>query len=194
MEMLRVAGAETLSADDVAHDVLRPGTPESEAVIRRFGQGIVLPDGGIDRRALGEIIFADPNSREILNSITHPRIIAILHERIQEFRARTKSQPPDPGPRPSSDVLAIEIPLLVECHLADLVDKVIVVSAEQDTQINRLTTRGLSVDEARARVDSQLPLREKLPFADWVVRTDGTFDDTRRQVGRIIEQINGGDT
>ena len=178
MEMFRDIGAQTLSADEVAREVLAPGTQAAEKVVERFGPSILAPDGSIDRKALGEIVFRDPKAREELNAITHPLIIARLEERIQEFRERAGE----------GEVLAVEIPLLVECNLARLVDKVVVVAAEQETQVRRLTTRSMSLDQARQRVAAQVPIKDKLPLADWVVWTDGTLEDTRQQVARIWEE------
>lgn len=173
-------GAETLSADDVARDVLEPGSPAFEEALQRFGKGILTPDGKVDRPVLGEIVFRDQSAREFLNSITHPRIIALLDERIQGFR-RTHL---------SGGVLAVEIPLLFECDLVYLVDKVIVVVAEQQAQMNRLTTRGYSHDQARERINAQMPISEKVPLADWVIHTDTSLDDTKRQVECIWAEIS----
>ena len=170
MEMLRELGAKTLSADDIARDVLEPGTPESEEVARRFGLAILDSSGRINRTALANIIFRDKKVREILNSITHPRIIAILENKIEEFRVSTGEK----------DILAVEIPLLVECNLSRLVDIILVVAAEQETQISRLKTRGLSDAQALERIAAQISLSEKTQAADLVIWTDVSLDDTRR--------------
>jgi dephospho-CoA kinase len=186
MEMLGELGAETLSADGVAREVLAPGTPGAEQVALRFGSPVVAPDGSVNRRALAEIIFRDPEARQVLNAITHPQIIAILEERIQQFRAAAG---PEGTGAEGRRVLAVEIPLLVECNLARLVDKVIVVAAEQETQMRRLTTRGLSLDQARQRLAAQMSVAEKVSLADWVLWTDGSLEGTRREVRRIWEQV-----
>jgi len=179
MRMFAEFGAETVSADEVAHEVLAPATPAAEQVARRFGPSVIASNGSINRPALGEIIFRDPEAREVLNAITHPPIIAILEQRIRKFRRRARQR----------EILAVEIPLLVECNLTRLVDKVVVVAAEQETQMHRLTTRGLSLDQARQRVAAQMPIGEKLPLADWVVWTERSLEDTRRQVAEIWEQV-----
>lgn len=174
-DMFRELGAETISADEVAREVLAPGAPIIDELVERFGLSIVKSDGSIDRRALAEIVFSNPENLTALNNITHPPVIAIIEERINEFRSRA-------GKR---DILAVEVPLLIECNLMGLVDKVIVVAAEQETQLIRLTTRGLTYEEAGRRVAAQLPISEKLQFADEVVRTDTSLEDTRRQVERV---------
>ncbi|HOM71526.1 MAG TPA: dephospho-CoA kinase [Armatimonadota bacterium] len=178
-EMFRELGAEVLSADEIARDVLAPGTPAANEAVRRFGNGILAPDGSINRRALGEIVFKDPQARVALNDITHPRIIEILEDRVNRFCEKAKED----------DVLVVEIPLLVECNLSRLVDKVIVVAAEQDTQIHRLTTRGLSAEEARNRISAQMPIRQKIPLADWVIWTENSLEETLQQVMRVWEQV-----
>ncbi|MEN6521409.1 MAG: dephospho-CoA kinase [Armatimonadota bacterium] len=174
-DMFRELGAETISADDVAHEVLAPGAPVIDELVERFGHSIIKPDGSIDRSALAEIVFKNPEDLAALNDITHPPIIEIIKARIREFRSRAGK----------CDVLAVEIPLLIECKLMGLVDKVIVVAAEQETQLIRLTTRGFSYDEALRRIAAQLPTSEKLHYADEVVRTDVSLEDTRQQVERV---------
>lgn len=172
-------GAQTLSADDVAHEILEPGSGAFEEVLQRFGRAIIASDGHIDRAKLGEIVFNDSEARKALNEITHPRIISALEHRIQEFR----------GNHPGGGVLVVEIPLLVECDLKYLVDKVIVVVAEQQAQLNRLTIRGISPDQASSRISSQMPLIEKVPLADWVITTDTSLEDTKRQVEVIWKEV-----
>lgn len=178
MGMFRELGAETLSADEIARDVLAPGTPEADEVIRQFGPSVLSSDGNIDRRKLGELVFSNSEAKQSLESITHPRIIAILEQRINEFRKRATC----------CVALAVEIPLLVECKLMPLVDKVLVVTTEQETQIIRLKTRGFSTNEALRRINAQMPMGEKLCAADIVIRTDVSFEDTRRQVERAWEE------
>jgi dephospho-CoA kinase len=178
-EMFRELGAETLSADVIAREVLEPGTPGLERIAREFGKGILMPDGSLDRGALAEIVFRNPEALSRINSITHPLIIERMERFVDEFRGRA-------GERA---VLAAEIPLLVECGLSRLVDKVVVVAAEQDTQMSRLKKRGHSTDEAARRLAAQLPMVDKLACGDWVVRTDTSMDATRRQVEEIWQSL-----
>lgn len=174
-EMFRELGARTLSADEIARDVLAPGSVGLAEVVREFGEGMILPGGELDRKALAAIVFENPEAREKINAITHPRIIGAIEERIEEFRKEENERA----------VLVAEIPLLIECGMLGMIDKVVVVTAEQDEQISRLTTRGLSTDEACKRIAAQMPIEEKLRFADWVVRTDTSLDSTRSQVESI---------
>lgn len=178
-EMFQECGAKVVSADEIARQVLEPGSPALNELVRAFGTSILSTDGVIDRKALAGIVFADVEALAVLNKITHPVIIAELERKIAEFRSSSVED----------DVLVVEIPLLVECDLSYLVDKVVVVVAEQHTQIIRLTTRGISTDEAVQRISSQMPIEEKLPLADWIIRTDTSLEDTRRQVEEIWNQV-----
>lgn len=175
-------GARTLSADDLAREVLAKGGAAYAATIARFGQGIVKPDGEIDRSILGEIIFADPDARRDLNDLTHPHIIAAMRERVERFRAHP----------PSTDaVLALEVPLLIECGLQGLVDEVLVVAAEPQTQESRLTKRsGVSIEHARSRMAAQMPIERKIERADRVVYNDGSLGLLEAAVRAIWDEIH----
>jgi dephospho-CoA kinase len=175
-------GAATLSADDLAREVLANGSEGYDETVERFGRGIVKPDGEIDRSALGAIVFSDDAARQALNEITHPRIIAAVQRRIDSFRS-------DP---PAGDaVLAVEIPLLVECGLERIVDEVLVVSAEPETQLSRLTTRSpMRDDEARRRLAAQMPVKQKVERADRVIANEGTVEDLWRSVRAAWEEIH----
>ena len=174
-------GAHTLSADQIARDVLSKNSPAYREVVRRFGSGVVQADGDIDRSALAGLVFQDSGAREDLNRITHPRIIERIQERVDQFRS---------DPDSSKAVLALEIPLLFECGLESTVDHILVVAAEQETQVRRLTTRsGISRRDALARIGAQMPLDEKIRRADWVIRNDGTIESLERSAKRIWDGI-----
>jgi dephospho-CoA kinase len=180
--MLADLGARTLSADDLAREVLAKGTPGYAETVERFGQAILAPDGQIDRRALAGIVFADAEARQTLNDITHPRIIAAMRRRIDSFRAH----PPDPNA-----VLAVEIPLLVECGLAGTVDEVLVVVAEPRTQVSRLTRRyGMTDEDARRRLAAQMPMECKIERADRVITNEGSSEDLADSVRAVWDQIH----
>jgi dephospho-CoA kinase len=173
-EMLRDLGAELISADDVAHTMLDPGTPVWYAVIREFGDDILRSDRTIDRAKLGEVVFRDAEARRRLEGIVHPPVLDYLSREAKRFRLR------------GAGVLVLEIPLLVETSSFSLVDKVLVVSAEQETQIRRLEKRSrVSREEAIRRISSQRPMAEKVGHADWVVTTDGTLRSTKQQVSKV---------
>jgi dephospho-CoA kinase len=136
--------------------------------------------GGVDRTRLAEIVFSDPTARDRLNRITHPRIVERLRIEICRYKCRESA----------SNVLIVEIPLLYEGNLAGLVEKVIVVAAEQETQKNRLQMRSaLSSEQADRRIASQMPVREKVKYADWVVDTEAGIEATRSQVRNIWRDL-----
>lgn len=174
-------GALTVSADSVARDVLARATPAYDEAVKHFGEGILAPNGEIDRGALAEIIFRDADARRALEEITHPRIMREVQDRIDEFRRHP------PGPRA---VMAVEIPLLMECGLEGVVDEVLLVAAEQETQIGRLTSRsGISPEQAVRRIQAQMPLEEKISRADRVVWNDGSLEALERSVRCVWEDI-----
>lgn len=180
LSIFRSLGAATLSADDVAREVLSKGSPAYDEVAQKFGPGVVAANGEIDRAALGEIVFGDPEARKALNEITHPRIIHLLKDRIDSFRQ---------GASAGTSVLAVEIPLLVECGLEGLVDKVLLVAAEQATQVSRLTNiSGLSTQQALRRIEAQMPLRDKVGKADYVIWNDGDLNGLEDSVRQIWDK------
>lgn len=181
MNIFARLGARTLSADAVAREVLAKGGICYQQTIQRFGEEIVGIDGEIDRATLGGIIFSDPSARQDLENITHPHIIAQINRQIEEFRADSANV---------DHVLAVEIPLLVECGLESVVDDVVVVAAELETQVCRLTTiRGISSDEAELRIKAQMPLDMKIERADWVIWNDGSLESLESQVRAVWDEI-----
>ena len=181
LRMLAGLGARTLSADDLAREVLARDTPAFREVVSRFGKAILAPGGDIDRAALASIVFSDADARRDLERITHPPIIARIQSAIDEFRA-------DP---PASDaVFALEIPLIFECGLEDMVDQVLVVAAEQETQANRLTSRsGARRGDALSRIHAQMPLSRKVERADRVIWNDGDLESLARSVKAVWQEI-----
>jgi dephospho-CoA kinase len=179
--MLAELGAETSSADEVAREVLERGTAVFREVVERFGEGVLKPDGSIDRAELGRLVFADEQARRDLEAITHPRIISAINESIDKFRREHAGE---------RRVLAVEIPLLYECGLEDTVDEVLVVAAEQEAQVGRLTTRSMVTrEEALSRIRAQMSLDEKVERADFVVWNDDSIEVLSRRVRAVWEEI-----
>lgn len=181
LEMLRRMGAEVASADDYSRELLQPGQAPYEAVIRQFGDGILRDDGSVDRGALARRIFADPEERRRLEAILHPPILERLQQRVERFRQ---------APSNRDRVLALEIPLLYEVGCEGLVDRVLVVTSEQEKLFGRLKHRTRWPDgQVRAALASQLPLSHKAALADFVVSTDGTLEDTESQVAEVWRKL-----
>jgi dephospho-CoA kinase len=181
---LRERGVPVVDADEVARAVVAPGRDAHAEIVAAFGQGVVAPDGAIDRRALAARVFADPQTRKRLEAITHPRI---LEESERRFRALEAA-----GER----VVVYEAALLVETGRHMKMDALVVVSCAPEVQERRLVAqKGFSPEDARARIAAQRPLAEKEAVADVVVRNDGTLDEARaathaawREVERRLAQ------
>ena len=175
---LRELGAPVVDADSIAREVVAPGQPALAEVVRAFGPAMLLPDGTLDRKRLGALVFADPEQRKILNGITHPRIAAATQARLEALRAE------------GAPVAIYEAALLVENRIHLGRDGLIVLAVDEATQLERTVKRdGLSVDEARARVRAQAPLADKLAVATWVIRTDGPLEATRKLVEAVWAEI-----
>jgi dephospho-CoA kinase len=174
-------GVPVVDADQLARVAVAPGTPGLAAVAARFGPSVLLPDGTLDRAALGRLVFADPDARADLEAIIHPDV----YRRIAEWFAQLPAKTP---------VAIADIPLLYETgHDRDF-DRTIVCACAPDVQVRRVMARdGLGEPEARARIAAQWPIEEKVAKADYVIRTDGTFEETDRQVAEVAKALRGTD-
>lgn len=174
---LAAGGVPVVDADQLAREVVAPGTAGLAAVCNRFGAGLLHADGTLDRQRLGDIVFRDPAARRDLEAITHPAI----RSGIDAFFERL----------PSGTAWAVaDIPLLYEtCREAEF-DRVIVAACAPALQLSRLMARdGLTREEAERRIAAQLPIEQKVQRGDYVVRTDGTFAETRAQVERLRQTL-----
>jgi len=175
-QALRDLGAVVFSADEAAREAAAPGSQVLRAIEQQFGPRALQPDGTLDRRWLADRVFRDPEARRVLESLTHPAILAILRRQIEEARARL-------GPEA---VIVVEAPLLFEAGMAGWFDAILAITAPEEVQIARLMRRdGLTQDEARLRIAAQMPLEEKAARADFVVPNTGTPEDLKRRIGQI---------
>jgi dephospho-CoA kinase len=177
----RDLGAAIVDADAIAREVVAPGGPAYDGVVRTFGPGVVRPDGTLDRKALAERVFTDASARRELNALTHPHI----RRRVAEEAARAASAP-------GVEVIVLEIPLLLETTDGrDLgLDGIVVVTAEDDVRVARLVARDrLSEAEARRRLAAQMALRDKVARADWVIDNNGPPAQTRGHVRTLWEAL-----
>lgn len=178
--MFRTLGAYHLDADRIAHELIAPGGRAFDAVLSRFGAGILSPGGTIDRKALAEIVFADPAAVADLNGIVHPLVREEIARRIAEHAG---------GPAPAP-VALVDAALLVESGLHRDLDALVVVACRPETQIARAVARGgMTEPQARARLAAQAPLDAKVAAADYVVDNDGTLEDTQRQVRAVWKAL-----
>lgn len=182
-QMFEKLGARIIDADLVARAVVEPNRPAWNEIRDTFGAEVLNPDGTIDREKLGEIVFNDEEKRKALNEITHPRIIEEIKGLIERSR--------DEGVK----VTIIEAALIVEKGgwLRDIIDNLIVVSASEDSRIERLMYRnGYSREEALSRIRSQMPSAEKEKHGDFIIDNSTSLEDTGSQVISIWEKITGG--
>lgn len=167
-------GAIIIDADKIAHDVVVRGRPAWEDIVRTFGKEFLLPDGEIDRKALGKTVFADTAKRDTLNHIVHPRVFEEISSAIAVAVETHGALDP---------VIILDVPLLFETKMDVELPEVIVVFAPVETQLQRLMARDNSTEEdALARISSQLPITEKKGKADYVIDNSGSMDSTRQQV------------
>jgi dephospho-CoA kinase len=171
-------GVPIVDADALAREVVAPGTPGLAAIVERFGSDVLLADGSLDRKKLGEQVFADPDARRALNAITHPRIAAAGMEKLRALADH-------PAP-----YRVYEAALLVENGMAKAFAALVVVTVDEATQLARLMARdGSTEDEARARIASQLPLAKKVEVADHVIDNSGAPEATRAQVRALHDAL-----
>ena len=169
-------GAVLIDADRIAREVVEPGTPGLAAVVDAFGEEILTADGALDRPKLGSLVFADPEQLAVLNAIVHPLVGARSRE-LEEAAA-------------VDAVVVHDVPLLTENGLAPLYDLVIVVDASPETQLDRLVDRrGMTAQDARARMAAQAPRERRREIADIVIDNDVPLDALRRRVEDVWSQL-----
>ncbi|WP_121746473.1 dephospho-CoA kinase [Streptomyces sp. E2N166] len=169
-------GAVLVDADRIAREVVAPGTPGLAAVVEAFGEDVVSEDGSLDRPKLGSIVFADPEKLGALNSIVHP-LVADRSRALEEAAAEDA-------------VVVHDVPLLTENGLAPLYDLVIVVDAAPATQLDRLVRlRGMTEQDARARMAAQATREQRREIADVVIHNDVPLDELRRRVAEVWDEL-----
>jgi dephospho-CoA kinase len=175
---LRARRVPVIDADELAREVTAPKTDGLRTIVETFGEGVLLPDGALDRQALARIVFADDSARRRLNAITHPRIARRTAERRAELGA-------DGEP-----LACYEAALLVENGAADAFRPLVVVSCPLDVQVKRIRARdGTSEEDALARIRAQKPLSEKVAAADYVIDTTGSLEENARRTDEVLAAI-----
>lgn len=178
LSRIRDAGVPVVDADVLAREAVAPKSEGLHAVVQRFGKEALTPEGFLDRARLGEIVFRDKQARRDLEAIVHP----FVRRKIDEFFKRL------PGDQPFG---VADVPLLYETGRQRQFDKVIVVATSPARQIERIVARdGLSREEAERRLAAQLPIDAKVALADYVIRTDGTHEETNAQVQRLLLELS----
>jgi dephospho-CoA kinase len=174
-------GAVHVDADAIAREVVEPGTPGLASIRAAFGDGVIAPDGSLDRAALGAIVFTDPQKRAVLNGITHPAV----WKRSRELFAAAEAADPNA-------IVIYDVPLLVEGSDSRPMtfDLIVVVHASMATRISRMVElRGMSRDEALHRLNSQASDTERLAVADVVIDNDGDLENTLAEVDALWQML-----
>lgn len=183
-ETLRDLGATIINADLVGHEAYLPHTETWQAVVDAFGSEILDDENQIVRPRLGAIVFSDPSKLEQLNSIVHPRIYAMISDRIEGLKAEGVAS------------VVVEAALLIEAGWTPLVDEIWVLTSPIEQVYSRLTGRGMSPEQARARVESQMPQDERVTYADVVIANDGGEAELKSAVKdqwdqRVASKVQG---
>jgi len=181
LDRLRRRGVPCLDADALVHGIEAAGTESTKEIAARFGPDVIAANGSVDRRKLGSIVFADASARRDLEAIVHPAVYRAIAAGLRAFELTEKPE-----------LAVVDVPLLFESGHASNFDKVIATVCPIEMQMARLLERGVSELEARQRLAAQLPSAEKAARADFVVRTDGSFADTDRQVDEVLRVLAGG--
>lgn len=180
--MLRELGCRVLEADKIAHQTIEPGGAAYDEVVREFGRGILTPEGLVDRKKLGSIVFADAQRLARLNAIVHP---PVLEEQIRQLAAIEKAD--------SHAIAVVEAALLIEAGFDRKLDCLVVTWCKPEQQLARLTEsgkgRGLTAEQARQRIAAQMPIEEKRKRADEVIDCSGTIEHTRAQVIALFAKL-----
>ncbi|GGN48999.1 dephospho-CoA kinase [Oceanobacillus indicireducens] len=176
-KMFRQLGIPVIDADILAREVVEPGEDAYKKVIETFGEDILLDDKTLNRKRLGEIVFTDETKRKQLNGIVHPAIRKRMLEKRDHFI------------REGYQCVVLDIPLLFESKLQEFVDKILVVYADQEIQLQRLMARNeFSEEEAMQRIQSQMPVKKKASLADAVINNNSTKEETYEQLRQLLEK------
>jgi dephospho-CoA kinase len=178
-KMLEGLGAPLIDFDVLARQVAEPGKPAFTQIVDYFGKEVLQGDGTLDRKKLSKIVFQDTEKRNQLEGFTHPPIYEAFLKRV---RAITEKDP--------EAIIQAVVPLLIEKNLQSIFDKVLVVYVPEEQQIERLVERdGISRKEAAHMLKAQLPINEKLAYADFVVNNEGSMEETKRQVEEVWREL-----
>jgi dephospho-CoA kinase len=177
LEQCRRHGLACLDADELAHGVTAAETEATADIAARFGADVLAPDGSVDRSKLGPVVFADPAALRDLDAIVHPAVYRAIGAALRGFE------------RLGYPMVVVAVPLLYESGHEKDFDRVIVTACAIDTQRARLRARGLSETAAEQRIAAQWPTEEKASRADFVIRTDGTLEETNNQLAGVLANL-----
>lgn len=173
-------GAEIIDADVIARDVVCPGKKAWRKLVEHFGVEILKENQEINRKKLGNIVFSDNNKLKLLNQITHPEIIKVIKKQLEQISNNSSK----------NTICIVDVPLLFETGFENMMDKTIVVYLNPEKQINRLIKRdGLTREDAIKRIQSQMPIDEKVKMADYIIDNNKNMEYTKKQVFQLWEEL-----
>jgi len=173
-------GAARIDADAITRELQTPGTPVFAAMVRRFGTGILLPDGGLDRKRLRDIVLTDPSARDDLDALVHPAVYARIRQELERLGAA------------GTPIAVVEVPLLFETDSAGQFDRVVLVTAPRDQLLARLaTTRSLPPETAGRFLDAQARASAVAPKSDHVIENRGSPDELRQAARAVWRELTG---
>ncbi|MGG2018190.1 dephospho-CoA kinase [Bacillus sp. S10(2024)] len=168
-----------IDADIIAREVVEPGKEAYNEIVEAFGQEVLEESGELNRPKLGNIVFYNEEKRLLLNAIVHPAVRKEMNAQKDRYI------------RENTQAVVLDIPLLFESKLTSLVDQILLVYVDNETQITRLMERNnFTEEEAKARIASQMPLQEKVALADKVINNNGTIEETKTQLSSILKEWN----
>ena len=176
--MLRDEGIPVFDADQTARDIVEPGKPAWDEIVKLFGEGVLAADRTLDRAKLGAIVFSDPAKRKALEAITHPKIREEIAKNILDVAMK------------GGDLAVVDAALMIETGWSKDFAGLIVVDVPAEVQLARVVARDkMSADDAKKRIAAQMPLAEKRTHATWMITNGGTKDETRAQVKALAEKL-----
>ena len=171
-----------VDADEVAHELTRPGAPLTARIAAEFGPEFIRPDGSLDRARLADAAFEDPQAAARLNAITHPPIKAAIDDKLARLKDEGRVR-----------IVCLVAPLLLEVgyRRGEKLDRVLVMAADEDERVRRVMARdGISADQVRRRMRFQMPVEEQRRYADWVVDTTGGRKQALQQLESVWSELN----
>lgn len=176
-KLLADRGAAVVDADEIARMVVEPGTEAWSKIVEHFGKTVLGPDQRINRPLLGRIVFEDAGKRAVLNEIVHPQVMRVMADRLEELRS-------------TDGIVVCDVPLLVEVGSSSMFDAVVVVTSDEETQIERLRSqRGMERDDALARIKAQAATEAKVAVADYVIENDDDIAALEAQVDALWAKL-----
>jgi dephospho-CoA kinase len=175
--MIKELDIPLIDADFYAREVVKPEEEAYKKIVAHFGEGILHSDETIDRKKLGAVVFNNTGERNALNSFVHPAVRKKMNDQRERYLKEGR------------ELVVLDIPLLFESELTETVDKILLVYVDEDVQLQRLIDRdGSTKEEALSRINSQMPLKEKVPGADEVIHNNGTKKNTQDQLLQILKK------